>query len=164
VLAHHVGLAVRHDGSFAGGAAAVVQVLRGLGVETAGSRVYDGSGLSRRDRLTPDILLGVLRTASSAEHPQLRQVVTGLPVAGFTGSLQWRFDDAPAAARGRVRAKTGTLTGVSGLAGLITDVDGTPMVFVVIADRVAVPQTLAARHGLDLIAGALAACRCGRTS
>jgi len=164
VIAHHVGLAVRQDGSFAGGAAAVMEVLKRLGIDTTGASVYDGSGLSRRDRLMPDTLLGVLRVVASADHPELRQVLTGLPVAGFTGSLQWRFDDAPAAARGRVRAKTGTLTGVSGLAGVITDLDGNRMVFVAIADKVAVPQTLVARHDLDLLAGSLAACRCGRTS
>jgi D-alanyl-D-alanine carboxypeptidase/D-alanyl-D-alanine-endopeptidase (penicillin-binding protein 4) len=164
VLAHHVGLAVRQDGSFEGGAAAVMEVLRQLGVDVSGSTLYDGSGLSRQDRLTPAALLGVLQLAGSADHPRLRQVLTGLPVAGFTGSLQWRFDDAPAAARGRVRAKTGTLTGVSGLAGVVTAVDGTRMAFVAIADRIAVPQTLAARKQLDLIAGALGACRCGRTS
>ncbi|HET6165885.1 MAG TPA: D-alanyl-D-alanine carboxypeptidase/D-alanyl-D-alanine-endopeptidase [Marmoricola sp.] len=161
VIAHHVGIAVRQDGSFAGGVAGVLEVLRGLGVDTTGASVYDGSGLSRRDRLSADTLLDVLRLAGSAEHPELRQVLTGLPVAGFTGSLQWRFDDAPAAARGRVRAKTGTLTGVSGLAGVITDLDGNRMVFVAIADKVAVPKTLAARHDLDLIAGSLAACHCG---
>lgn len=165
VIGHHVGLAVRHEASFAGGAAAVMQVLGQLGVNLAGSTVHDGSGLSRENRLTADTLLGVLRVASSPEHPELRAVVTGLPVAGFTGSLQWRFDDAPAAARGRVRAKTGTLTGVNGLAGVVTDVDGNRMAFVAIADKVARPQTLAARHDIDLIAAALAACHCsGPTS
>jgi hypothetical protein len=43
-------------------------------------------------------------------------------------------------------------------------VDGNRMAFVAIADHVAVPRTLAARHDLDLIAGALGACRCGATS
>jgi D-alanyl-D-alanine carboxypeptidase/D-alanyl-D-alanine-endopeptidase (penicillin-binding protein 4) len=164
VIGHHVGLAVRQDGSFAGGTAAVMQVLQGLGVDTTGSQVYDGSGLSRRNRLTPETLLGVLRLAASEDHPQLRSVITGLPVAGFVGSLQARFDDAPADVRGRVRAKTGTLTGVSGLAGIVTGVDGTRMAFVAITDDVAVPRTLAARHDLDLIAGALGGCRCGATS
>ncbi|WP_457109005.1 D-alanyl-D-alanine carboxypeptidase/D-alanyl-D-alanine endopeptidase [Marmoricola sp. URHA0025 HA25] len=161
VLAHHVGIAVQKDGSFAGGVSGVLQVLDGLGVDTTGASLYDGSGLSRRDRLSPETLLDVLRVAASDEHPELRAVLTGLPVAGFTGSLQWRFDDAPAAARGRVRAKTGTLTGVSGLAGFVTDLDGNRMAFVAIADRISPPQTLAARHALDLIAGALAACHCG---
>jgi serine-type D-Ala-D-Ala carboxypeptidase/endopeptidase (penicillin-binding protein 4) len=163
VLAHHVGIAVGQDGSFAGGSAGVLDVLARLGVDTTGARVYDGSGLSRRDRLGSETLLDVLRLAASAEHPELRAVITGLPVAGFTGSLQWRFDDAPAAARGRVRAKTGTLTGVSGLAGIATDLDGNRMVFVAIADKIDRPQTLAARRALDLIAAALAACHCGQT-
>jgi serine-type D-Ala-D-Ala carboxypeptidase/endopeptidase (penicillin-binding protein 4) len=162
VIGHHVGLAVRQDGSFAGGAAGVLDVLQRLGVDTTAASLYDGSGLSRRNLLTTDTLLGVLRVAASAEHPELRAVLTGLPVAGFTGSLQWRFDDAPAAARGRVRAKTGTLTGVSGLAGVVTDLDGNRMVFVAIADKVAKPQTLAARHALDVIAASLAACHCGQ--
>lgn len=164
VLAHHVGLAVRQDGSFAGGAAATLEVLDGLGVDTTGSTLYDGSGLSRQNLLTPEILLGVLHAASSDRNPALRAVVTGLPVAGFVGSLQGRFDEAAEAALGRVRAKTGTLTGVHGLAGVVTDLDGNQMAFVALADRVAVPQTLAARRTLDRIAGALAACRCGNGS
>jgi len=162
VLAHQVGIAVQHDGSFAGGVAGVAHVLEGLGVDTTGASLYDGSGLSRRDRLSPETLLDVLRVAASSQHPKLRAVLTGLPVAGFTGSLQWRFDDAPAAARGRVRAKTGTLTGVSGLAGIVTDLDGNRMAFVAIADRIDPPQTLAARKALDLIAAALAGCHCGQ--
>jgi D-alanyl-D-alanine carboxypeptidase/D-alanyl-D-alanine-endopeptidase (penicillin-binding protein 4) len=161
VIAHHVGIAVKQDGSFAGGVAGVMEVLQGLGVDTTGSALYDGSGLSRRDRLSADTLLDVLRVVASPEHPELRQVLTGLPVAGFTGSLQWRFDDGPAAARGRVRAKTGTLTGVSGLAGVVTDLDGNRMVFVAIADKVPVLRTLAARRDLDRLSGALAACHCG---
>jgi D-alanyl-D-alanine carboxypeptidase/D-alanyl-D-alanine-endopeptidase (penicillin-binding protein 4) len=160
VLARHVGLQSGHP-SFEGGAAAVFQVLRGLGVDLTGSRIYDGSGLSRKNRLTPTTLLDVLRVAASPDHPELREVITGLPVAGFTGSLQERFDEGPAAARGRVLAKTGTLTGVHGLAGIASDLDGDLLGFVMIADRVAVPNTLAARHDLDLMAAALGACHCG---
>jgi D-alanyl-D-alanine carboxypeptidase/D-alanyl-D-alanine-endopeptidase (penicillin-binding protein 4) len=164
VLAHHIGIAVRQDGSFSGGTAAIMEVIRELGVDTTGSNLYDGSGLSRRNRLTPETLLGVLRLAASDAHSRLRAVITGLPVAGFTGSLQWRFDDAPAAARGRVRAKTGTLTGVHGLAGIATDLAGNRMAFVAVADRVALLQQLAARRSLDLLAGALGACLCGTAS
>jgi len=161
VLAHQVGLAISENGSFAGGAAAVAAVLKGLGVPLGGTLIRDGSGLSRENRLTAVALLAVLRLAGSAEHPQLREVLTGLPVAGFTGSLQWRFEKGPAAAKGRVRAKTGTLTGVSGLAGVAIDADGNRMAFVAIADEIAVPNTLAARVGIDRIAAALGACHCG---
>jgi D-alanyl-D-alanine carboxypeptidase/D-alanyl-D-alanine-endopeptidase (penicillin-binding protein 4) len=161
VLARQVALKLGVAPSFAGGAKAVFSVLDELGVDLVGSRIFDGSGLSRQNHLTPTTLLDVLRTAASPEHPTLREVITGLPVAGFTGSLQERFDDGPAAARGRVLAKTGTLTGVHGLAGVAADLDGDLLGFVLIADRVAVPNTLPAQHDLDLMAAALGACHCG---
>ncbi len=161
VLARHVGLSERQEGSFEAGAAAVLDVVKRLGVPTSGDRLYDGSGLSRNDRLSPESLAGVLRLAETTGKPQLRQVFTGLPVAGFTGSLQYRFDKGPAAARGRVRAKTGTLTGVHGLAGVASDVSGARMAFVVVADQVGPLMDFKAQTLIDRIAGALGACRCG---
>ena len=161
VLARHVGLAEQQQGSFVAGTASVLAVLRRLGVPTSGDQLYDGSGLSRQNRLSVDTLAGVLRLAEESGHPELRQVFTGLPVAGFTGSLTYRFDKGPDAARGRVRAKTGTLTGVHGLAGVADDVSGARMGFAVVADRVGPLKELEAQTLIDRIAGALGACRCG---
>ena len=161
VLARHVGLAERQEGSFAAGAASVLEVLQRLGVPVTGAQLYDGSGLSRQNRLSSTTLAGVLRLAESADQPGLRQVLTGLPVSGFTGSLQYRFDTGPADARGRVRAKTGTLTGVHGLAGVVDDVSEGRLAFVVVADPVRPRKELAAQTLIDRIAGALGACRCG---
>ena len=56
-----------------------------------GGQLYDGSGLSRQDLLGTDTLAAVVRLVASRDHPELRQVLTGLPVAGFTGSLTYRF-------------------------------------------------------------------------
>ena len=161
VLARHVGLATSGDGSFAGGARAVLRVLDGLGIPTQGATTYDGSGLSREDRLDPDTITAVLELAASPEQPDLRAVLTGLPVAGFTGSLTERFTDLDDVGRGLVRAKTGTLSGVSGLAGIVTDREGRPMVFALLADRIDLVDTLGARAALDDATGALAGCRCG---
>ncbi|HEX5769544.1 MAG TPA: D-alanyl-D-alanine carboxypeptidase/D-alanyl-D-alanine-endopeptidase, partial [Nocardioidaceae bacterium] len=161
VLFRHVALATGRPGSFAAGSAAVREVLSGLGVDLTGARILDGSGLSRKDRLSTGMLLSVLDVAASDEHPDLRTVVSGLPVAGFTGSLTYRFDTGADAGLGRVRAKTGTLTGVHGLAGVVTDLDGTVLSFVAIADKVKVVDTLDARERLDEVAAALAACHCG---
>ena len=160
VLSRHVGLAERQEGSFVAGTAATLDVVRRLGVSTTDDRLYDGSGLSRRNLLRSDTLAGVLRTAEDPAHPELRPVLTGLPVAGFTGSLAYRFDQGPEPARGRVRAKTGTLTGVHGLAGVADDVGGAQMAFVVVADRVRDAKSLEAQVLVDRIAGALGACRC----
>jgi D-alanyl-D-alanine carboxypeptidase/D-alanyl-D-alanine-endopeptidase (penicillin-binding protein 4) len=159
-LARHVGRAERQEGSFAAGTAAVLDVVRRLGIEVSGDRLYDGSGLSRADLVRPETLAGVLRAAASDAHPELRQVVTGLPVAGFTGTMATRFDEGPDAARGRVRAKTGTLTGVHGLAGVADDLSGGRMVFVLVADRVRYVKNLEAQERIDRIAAALGACRC----
>ena len=59
-----------------------------------------------------------------------------------------------------VRAKTGTLTGVHGLTGTVTSKDGAVMSFVAVADRVRVPNTVAARSLLDQMSAALAGCTC----
>jgi D-alanyl-D-alanine carboxypeptidase/D-alanyl-D-alanine-endopeptidase (penicillin-binding protein 4) len=160
VLAHHVGLALGKGGSFAGGAQGVRQVLADLGVPLDGVVIRDGSGLSRRNLVRTGTMLEVLRAA--ADEPDLRAVVTGLPVGGFTGSLTFRFADAPAAGVGRVRAKTGTLGGVRSLAGIATDQAGTPMVFVLAADRIREVNSVDAQVDLDNLAGALGACRCSR--
>lgn len=161
VLAHHVGLAVSGDGSFVGGAAGVLSTLQSLGVETGNDVVYDGSGLARFNRLSPATMLQVLQVASSAEQPALRTLITGLPVAGFTGSLADRFASADAVALGDVRAKTGTLSGVSSLAGLVTGRDGTQMVFVLAVDKTGQAREVDVEAALDNLAADLAGCRCG---
>jgi D-alanyl-D-alanine carboxypeptidase/D-alanyl-D-alanine-endopeptidase (penicillin-binding protein 4) len=158
VLARQVAVATGRPASFAGGTAAVRAVLAGLHVSTAGDRMYDGSGLSRYDRLRADTLLAVLHAA--ATHPSPRSAVTGLPVAGFTGSLASRYRLGDPAGRGDVRAKTGTLTGVHGLAGTVTTRDGAVLGFVAIADRVDPVNTLFVRSRLDELTAALAGCAC----
>ena len=160
VVLRHLGLAVNGEGSFVGGTKAMLSVLGELGVDVASAKVYDGSGLSRDNRLTANTLTDVLRMASDPGKPQLRSVIAGLSVAGFQGSLANRFDKTDPAARGRVMAKTGTLTGVHGLAGVATDQTGAPMVFAILADGVPLPKTLAARLQLDKFAAALGACSC----
>lgn len=162
VLLRHVGLAVSGQGSIQAGRDGVRRLLREVGVGLGDSVLHDGSGLSRDNRLDPSVLVDVLRLAASPDQPGLRSVVTGLPVAGFTGSLTYRMDQGPAAGRGRVRAKTGTLSNVSSLAGLATDVDGNVMVFVLMADRVPEETSLLARGALDDAAAALGACACSR--
>ena len=160
VLAHQVGLHELGEASFASGAKAVRAVLGRLGVPLAGTRIQDGSGLSRTDRLTTQAILGVLATSAKGNHPDLRTVITALPVAGFNGSLTNRLGDSDSAGPGRVRAKTGTLTGVHGLAGVTTDLDGNVFTFVFLADKVTDQFVLDARDTLDDLTAALAACHC----
>jgi serine-type D-Ala-D-Ala carboxypeptidase/endopeptidase (penicillin-binding protein 4) len=105
-----------------GTAAAGVAVTRGLltaaGIPLAGVRMVDGSGLSLTDRWTAGALAALLRTMWL--DPDLRPyVVTALPVAGRTGTLEHRMRTRPA--RGLVRAKTGTTANSSALSGFVGD-------------------------------------------
>ncbi|MGN0065621.1 MAG: D-alanyl-D-alanine carboxypeptidase/D-alanyl-D-alanine-endopeptidase [Nocardioides sp.] len=162
LLGHHVGLAVDGEGSFEAGARATLATLRGLGVDVAGTELYDGSGLSRDNLIGTATLVDTLQVSAAATHPGLRAAWTGMPVAGFTGSLYDRFAASPSG-QGLVRAKTGTLTGVHSLAGTVLDADGQVLVFVAAADRVDPSRALDAEAGLDALATALAGCSCTRT-
>jgi len=105
------------------------------------------------------VMTGLLALATGAEQPQLRAVLSGLPIAAVSGTLAGRFSGSgEQGATGMVRAKTGTLTGVSALAGTVVDSDGRLLVFAAMADQV--KSTTTARAALDRIATALAACGC----
>ncbi|MGW1160713.1 D-alanyl-D-alanine carboxypeptidase/D-alanyl-D-alanine endopeptidase [Streptomyces sp. NPDC002519] len=158
-LARQTALATGGRPSFEGGAAAIAAQLGKLRLPLAGARFHDGSGLNRDDRLTADLLTSLLATAGSAAHPELRPVLTGLPVAGFTGTLSDRYTAAAERSGiGLVRAKTGTLTGVNTLAGTVVDADGRLLAFAFLTDG-SMDQT-AARTALDRTAVALAGCGC----
>ncbi|WP_262850109.1 D-alanyl-D-alanine carboxypeptidase/D-alanyl-D-alanine endopeptidase [Mumia quercus] len=153
VLLRHVAIAEKQPASFEGGTIAVRDVLTGLGVGWDGNRVYDGSGLSRANRVTLASMLQVVTIAS--------ELFDRYPVAGFNGSLTTRFvADGTEPALGVVRAKTGTLTGVHSYAGTTVTRDGTPVGFVIFTDRVPERRTLDARAMLDRIAARLSACSC----
>jgi D-alanyl-D-alanine carboxypeptidase/D-alanyl-D-alanine-endopeptidase (penicillin-binding protein 4) len=161
VMLRHVGIATGNGGSYAGGVKGVKATLTKLGLDVSKATIYDGSGLTRANKVPLELLAGAVRVAASKEHPELRHLLTGLPVAGFTGSLEERFTTAgTSAGTGLVRAKTGTLTGVHSLAGLALDRSGTVLVFAIASDSVPVPKTLDARAALDRAAAALANCGC----
>lgn len=163
VLLRHIALAAGRPGSSAAGAEVLTSTLTELGVDMSGARVHDGSGLARSNRLPLDALVDTLRVASRPEHGHLRPAVTRLPVAGFSGSLTGRFSDMrpqSAPGLGVVRAKTGTLSGVHGMAGVIVDRNGAALLYAAIADRVRLQDTLDARAELDDLSAAIAACGC----
>ncbi|MEY9859114.1 D-alanyl-D-alanine carboxypeptidase/D-alanyl-D-alanine-endopeptidase (penicillin-binding protein 4) [Catenulispora sp. GAS73] len=161
-LLRHVALADGQPATFQGGVAAVRDQLGKLGLNLSGLNVLDGSGLSRQDRIAPEFLVKVLSTAAADNHPDLRAALTGLPVAGFTGTLaeDGRYTTPPSlAGAGLVRAKTGSLAGVVTLAGLVRDNSGQLLVFALMADQA--PDTTAARAAVDRLATTLAGCGCG---
>lgn len=162
VLLRQVALAAGLPGSTQAGVAAVRRELTTLGLNLDKAVIDDGSGLSRLDVLPVALLLDVLEITTSTEHPQLRAAVTGLPVAGFSGSLTYRFASPGPAEEGLgyVRAKTGTLTGVHAYAGMAVTRSGQVLLFVAVANRVPVSMTLEARDDLDRVVASLATCGC----
>lgn len=157
-LARQVARASGRPPTFAGGAAAVMAAVSPV-LQGASLRLVDGSGLSVLDRASPRALARLLAAAASPDRPQLRPILAGLPVAGLTGTLADRYRSGPpAAVRGILRAKTGTLDGVSSLAGLAVDRDGRLLAFAVVADRA--PYYLSAQAALDRVAARIADCGC----
>lgn len=160
-LLRQVAIAKGKPASFEGGAQAVREVLAGLGVDLGTTDLKDGSGLDKRNALPPAVLTRLITLVSATGHPELRPALTGMPIAGFTGTLADRFDaQNSSAAAGLVRAKTGSLTGVSTLAGLVRDNDGRLLAFAFLADDVPGSADVA-RPALDRMAAALAGCGCG---
>lgn len=159
-LARHVALATGHPGTATGAARAVGEAVARLGVDPAAVRVADGSGLSRDSRVEPAALAGLLATAASPERPELRPLLSGLPTAGFGGTLADRYRAGPPRlAAGEAWAKTGTLTGVNALAGLVVDARGRLLAFDVTADAVPGGRR-PAEAALDRVVAALAGCGC----
>ncbi|MEH2158768.1 D-alanyl-D-alanine carboxypeptidase/D-alanyl-D-alanine endopeptidase [Nostoc sp.] len=102
-----------------------------LGVDPANYILVDGSGLSRRNLVTPEAFVQILR--GMAKTPAAYIYRASLPVAGKSGTLKGRFQDTPA--EGIVQAKTGTLTGVVSLSGYMNAPKYEPLVFSIIVNQ-----------------------------
>ncbi len=168
--------------SFAGAAAATRTALEVAGFDTSGLTLLDNSGLSTDDRI-PARLLDRVLTVAAAPQPgavgeraggtltsavnsggslaggsPLAPLLDYLPVAGGSGSLAGRFvTPRDHGGAGWVRAKTGTLSVSSALAGYVLDSDGRVLTFALMSnDRP--PE--ASRPALDVIAATLRNCGC----
>ncbi|NGO73480.1 D-alanyl-D-alanine carboxypeptidase/D-alanyl-D-alanine endopeptidase, partial [Streptomyces boncukensis] len=158
-LARQTAIAAGEPAGFAGAEKAVKKRLERLGLPVEGARFADGSGLDRADKVTAALLTRLLALAADPGRPELRPVLTGMPVAAFTGTLGGRYDSArERTGAGLVRAKTGTLTGVNTLAGTVVDADGRMLAFAFLTSGTR--DRDAAQESLDELASALANCGC----
>ncbi|MFF7878565.1 D-alanyl-D-alanine carboxypeptidase/D-alanyl-D-alanine-endopeptidase [Streptomyces californicus] len=151
-LARQTAIAKGEKASFAGARRAVTNELKKLQLPVGGAHFADGSGLDRKDRVTPALLTALLARAADPDRPGLRPVLTGLPIAGFSGTLDGRYER-DAAGTGRVRAKTGTLRGVNSLAGTVVDRQGRLLAFAFLASGST--SAAGAEPALDALATAL---------
>lgn len=130
-IGREVAVAKGQPASFRGAATAVLDEVRTHGIPTQGAKLFDTSGLSHRNRLRPRTVAETLRPRSGVEKHAVTDIIYRyLPIAGQSGTLRYRFGGAAAPGRGHIRAKTGSLTGVSTLAGVThTRRSGTPVYF-----------------------------------
>jgi len=108
------------------GRQAVKETLGRAGVKDIQYRIADGSGLSLYNYVTPELMVKLLIYAYRHRNIYIELFPT-LPVAGQDGTLKKRMVKSPA--NGRVRAKTGTVTGVTTLAGYCASLNGHMLVF-----------------------------------
>ena len=109
------------DGTWDGSIRAMTKVLTGtFNLSPDGLVVRDGSGLSSGNRASAGNVARLL--AALAKRKDFAAIRLSLPVSGRDGTLRRRLADK--LCRGRVRAKTGTLSGATGLSGYVEDADG----------------------------------------
>ncbi len=107
------------------------QRLERWGVARDAWQLIDGSGLSRRNVVTPETLVLVLRRMYDATGAS--PWMTALPVAGRDGTLEGRMKGT--AAENNVRAKTGTMSNIRSLAGYVRTQDGEPLAFAIMIEN-----------------------------
>lgn len=91
-------------------------ILSELGVNSDGLAIFDGSGLSKKNRISPRTIVELLMLIR--KDSKYSSIYEGLPIAGETGTLVKRFKDTPAAI-GAVKAKTGWVNRSVTLAGYV---------------------------------------------
>lgn len=121
-------LYTRQPGSWENGSYAVGQILsKRANVNTSGMRILDGSGLSPDNLTTATQMMQVLDHAYH-HYPTSYEFISALPIAGVDGTLKSRMGNI---AR-KVRAKTGTISGVVSLAGYVVSGNKEPLAFVIL--------------------------------
>lgn len=122
LLLKEIGRSVTGEGTRVAGISAVQSALRAANVNIDGLTMTDGSGLDRSNRVTCSTLQSILKSDGG-----FGPLTTGFAVAGRTGTLSDLFLTGPM--KGRMRGKTGTLTGVKTLSGVFPYTDGQAIIF-----------------------------------
>lgn len=147
------------DTSVGWGLCALRDLLAQAGIPPSAVLLSEGSGLARRDLVTPNAFVQWL--AWAVTQPWAPDLRNALPVAGVDGTLEFRFRDG--AATDNLQAKTGTLSHDYTLTGFVTDRAGEHLVFSIMLNRYPrwevqreYPHTASPKQALDAIAKMLA--------
>lgn len=140
------------DGSFEEGTRVVRQFLVDAGIDDNDFFLYDGSGLSSKDKISPRAFTRLLAYAS--HQPWGAAWRETLPIAGVDGTLDHRFGNTPL--KGRMWAKTGTLNEVNALSGYVSTASGRVVAFSILVNN-HLPGSDDEQQAIDRIAEAIAA-------
>lgn len=133
VLVKEMGKVVHGEGSWEKGLDVVEAEMRRLGVDIETIQLNDGSGMSSTNLIPANEISQLLYLVQ--EKKWFPEFLQSLPVAGNEkrfagGTLRHRMQGTNA--EGNVKAKTGTLTGVSSLSGYVTTKDEEPLIFAMV--------------------------------
>ena len=131
-------------------ASVIKQLIQKVGNGKNPYRIADGSGLSLYNYVTPELETRLLRYAYRNKNIY-EHLLPSLPIAGWDGTLKTRMKGT--AAEGNVKAKTGTVTGVSALAGYCTAANGHQLCFSMINQGIMNSET--GRNFQDRVCNAL---------
>lgn len=128
------------EGSWEKGTVAMKKFAGSIGIDPQRMAVYDGSGLSRMDLVSPIHLVTLLRYMYQRKA-LFSAFFPSLGIMGVDGNIASRLRETKA--QGNVRAKTGFVTGVRSISGYLTTHDGEMLAFSIIANNFTVPVSLA---------------------
>jgi len=154
LLLRTLGHAKTGVGTADSGRAVVKRQLQAWGIDSSQAALRDGSGLSRRNFVSPQAMVRILD--EMRQRPEFDAWYQALPVAGVDGTIRERMRGTLAA--GNVRAKTGTLDRVRSLSGYVTTADGQVLIFSMLANNHPVP-TREVERVQDTLLAALASLR-----
>ncbi len=133
------------------GLAAAMETYAAAAIDTSRLQLVDGSGLSRKNLVTPAMTVGLLQYMANHADPRIRTAFeNSLAVGGQDGTLQHRFRSSA----GMIRAKTGSLGSVSSLSGYLRTRTGRRLAFSFVCNHYTVPAS-EVRRAMDHIAATL---------
>ena len=147
LLVKELGKRFGADGTWGDGLAVIRDIVGEAGLPVEAYRAVDGSGLDVSDRLSCTLLMDALDLAGPGGA-----VAAGFPIAGQTGTLVDRFKGSPA--EGKLRAKTGSLNNVAGLAGFVESSGAGTLEFALLANDLP-DQTVSGRALQERVGAAL---------
>jgi D-alanyl-D-alanine carboxypeptidase/D-alanyl-D-alanine-endopeptidase (penicillin-binding protein 4) len=127
-----LGAVINNEGTFSGGLDVIKDFLTKLGIPEDQYQLDDGSGLSKKNRLTPDTITTLLNYMYN--HKNAGIFLKSLPISGTDGTLKKRLKEEPY--KSRVRAKTGYVKGTRTLSGYVKTLDEEVIAFSILVNKI----------------------------